>query len=97
MALDVSLATATSATLYYRSWATVGVADSMAVYVSTTGGASWSFLASAPRTMSWLQQSVSLAAYLGRPAVRIRFQFYNGCPDCCGVDWYVDNVIIEAR
>ncbi len=97
MVLDVNLSAVTAATLYFRSWSAPGSLDTMYVFASANGGATWTNIASASRVSSWLLQTVSLAAYVGQPTVRIRFQFTNRCGDCCGVDWLVDNVQIEAR
>lgn len=97
MVLDVNLSGLASASLYFLSYATPGSLDTMTVYASTTGGASWSYLASAPAFASWSSVAVNMAAYVGQPAVRIRFEFTNHCGDCCGVNWNVDNVIIEGR
>jgi hypothetical protein len=98
MTRDVDLSGVTSATLYYESWsAPGGSSDTMYVYASTNSGATWSYLASASRSSSWLMQTVSLAAYVGQPTVRIDFRFFNACGDCCGLVWNVDNVQIEAK
>jgi hypothetical protein len=98
MVLGVSLVGLTSASLYFMSAANpYGSLDVMTVYVSTNGGTSWSSLASAPTSSNWSNVAVNLAAYVGQPSVRLRFEFTNHCGDCCGVDWFIDNVFIEGR
>ena len=97
MVVDVDLSSFTSAALYFSSYATTGEYDTMVVYASTNAGASWNYLATAPRFASWSSVAVNLAAYVGQPAVRLRFEFTNVCGDIRGVTWNIDNVIIEGR
>lgn len=96
MVVDMDLSGFTSAFLYFLSYATTGEYDTMIVYASANGGASWSYLASAPRFASWSSVAVNLAAYVGQPSVRLRFEFMNVCGDIRGVTWNVDQVIVEA-
>jgi hypothetical protein len=97
MAFDVDLSHFAVAELTYESWSAPGADDTMSVYASTNGGSSWSQLPSPSTGSSWQLQSVGLGAYVGSPQLRIRYQFLNLCGDCCGLDWYVDNVRIEAK
>jgi len=41
---------------------------------------------------------VPLDQFLGVPDFRLGFRLYNGCNDCCGVEWFIDDleVVIEA-
>jgi len=93
---DIDLSGVTAATLQFKSTATIGVKDSLAVLISKDGGYTWSTLSGVGDTSDWQSVTLSLSAYVGQPLVRIGFTFTNVCGDCCGVDWYIDDVRVTT-
>ena len=96
MAVGANVAGATSATLEFRSQATLGSLDTLTVLVSTNGGASWASIATISASAAWTLRTVSLTPYLASPTIRVAFRFYNGCGDSAGVDWRIDEVFIRS-
>ena len=94
--IDLSHATSASATFVHRG--TMGANDSLDVIASVNGGANWTAFHRVVVSSGWSGVQVPLDQFLGVPDFRLGFRFYNGCNDCCGVEWFIDDleVVIEA-
>ncbi len=96
MNVDVNLALARTATLEFVHRGEWGRRDFLRVRASTDGGFSWTTIAWPDALASWATVTIDLAAYVGNPTVRFGFEFYNECGDCCGVQWYIDEVYVRG-
>ncbi len=97
MAHPLDLRGYTTATLTFTDQAVAGTSDSLFVFVSTNNGVSSTLIGASGPSSTWTPRTFDLTPYVGNASVQVRFVFQNNCGDCCGVDWYVDDVLITAK
>lgn len=93
----IDLSGYTSATLSFSDYGSYGAQDTFRVYVRAASGSTSTYVGSSAPTSTWTPRTFDLTPFVGNPAIRVEFDFYNGCGDCCGADWFIDNVLITAK
>jgi len=99
LAMAIDLSHATSAFMTYVQSGTIGANDALDVIASVNGGASWAVFHRVGVSSGWSRVEVRLDQFVGVSDLRLGFRFYNGCNDCCGVEWLIDDleVVIEGE
>lgn len=95
MTRDVNLAAMARPELRFVQYGRISFNDTIAVQVSTDGGATWTTASSVPEpTFTWTEEVIDLAPWADRSHVRFAFWFHNVCGDPHGVEWQIDDVSI---